>query len=143
MHCADTSFLLSYYGADRNTGAARAQRTTTAEPLHVHALNDFELANALRALVFRKAITPEKKSRWLADFEADKNSGVLIVALLDANAVLRRAETISSARTESSGNRSYDILLVAAAKLLGATHFWSFDARQRELARAEGLLVGP
>ena len=97
----------------------------------------------MRALVFRKAITPERKSRWLADFEADKNSGILSVAILDANSVLRRAEAISSARTESSGNRSYDILLVAAAKLLGATHFWSFDARQRELATAEGLLVGP
>ena len=44
---------------------------------------------------------------------------------------------------ETSGNRSYDILHVAAAMVLSATEFWSFDARQRDLAKAAGLLVGP
>ena len=93
--------------------------------------------------MFRGLITGVEKRLWLADYEADKGLGVLIETGVDANAVLRRAATISAARTESSGNRSYDILLVAAAKLLGATHFWTFDSRQRELAAAECLLVCP
>ena len=94
-------------------------------------------------LVFRGLITDVEKHLWLADYEADKSLGVLTERTIDANAALHRAEAISAARTESSGNRSYDILLVAAATLLGATRFWTFDIRQRNLAAAEGLIVGP
>jgi hypothetical protein len=36
-----------------------------------------------------------------------------------------------------------DILHVAAALKSGATDFLSFDGRQRTLAAAEGLTVGP
>jgi predicted nucleic acid-binding protein len=36
-----------------------------------------------------------------------------------------------------------DILHVAAALKSGATEFLSFDGRQRKLAAAQGLTVGP
>ena len=143
MICADTSFLLSYYGEDSLSERARAHRSTATEPLRIHAFNDFEFANALRLLVFRKKAIPQQRAAWLASYEADKAAGILAVAHIDPAAVLDCASALSAARTESGGNRSYDILLIAAAKILGATEFWSFDGRQRALAAAEGLTVGP
>lgn len=143
MHCADTSFLLSYYGEDANSEQARTFLASATEPLHVHALNDFELSNALRGLVFRGVITTGQRTLWLADYQSDKSRGILVDTILDANAALRGAQAISEERTESSGNRSYDILLVASAILLGATHFWSFDTRQRDLAKTEGMIAMP
>lgn len=143
MICADTSFLLSYYGEDGNSERARRLRAATTQPLRIHALNDFEFVNALRLLVFRKKISAQRMAAWLEGFEADKNAGILFPTEIDANAAVRRAEILSVARTETGGNRSYDILQVAAALVLGATEIWSFDGRQRALAAAEGLKVGP
>ena len=143
MICADTSFLLSYYGEDVFSERARAHRATATQAIHIHSFNEFELANALRLHVFRKKIAAEQMDEWLASFEADKSAGILVLAAVDANAVLRRAEILSAAQTKTGGNRSYDILHIAAAKILGATEFWSFDGKQRALAAAEGLTVGP
>lgn len=143
MICADTSFLISFYGDDVKSEIAREHQIATGRPLHVHALNDFELANALRALVFRGMITTDQRKDWLADYAADKTTGILRQTPVDVNAVLRRAEELSAAWTETAGHRGFDILHVAAASLLGATEFWSFDGRQRGLAAAAGLIVGP
>lgn len=77
MICADTSFLISFYGDDVKSGLAREHQFTSGRPLHVHALNDFELANALRALVFRRKITPDQRKNWLGDYEEDKMTGIL------------------------------------------------------------------
>lgn len=143
MHCADTSFLLSYYAKDANSQIARDSLAATHAPLMVHILNDFEMANALRALKFRDSISTEQMTRWLRDYHADKSKGILVQVKLKTSATLRRANSFSEKWTETSGNRSYDILLVAAASLLGATHFWSFDKRQRKLAEAEGMIAMP
>lgn len=143
MICADTSFLLSLFGHDPNTHAAGEIHTASREPLAVHSFNDFEFANAVRALVFRGAISEAQAAMWLAGYEADKRDKTIITALVDASAVLLCAEEISAAHTPSIGSRAYDILLVAAAKQLGATEFWSFDGKQRALAAAAGLAVGP
>ena len=142
MICADTSFLISFYSEDVFNERARAHRSTATQAIHIHSINVFELTNALRLLVFRKKIVAEQSDAWLASFEADKRAGILVFTEVDANAVLRRAELLSAAQTKTGGNRAYDILHVAAAKLLGATEFWSFDGRQRTLAAA-GLAVGP
>jgi len=133
MICADTGFLISFYGDDANSEAARALMAAV-DSVSVHAINDFEFANALRLLVFRGKITALQREICLADYDADKARGVLVVESIELSSVFDDAETISAARTETCGNRAYDILQVAAAKLLGATDFWSFDEMQRQLA---------
>jgi len=143
MICADTSYLISLYGTDVNTPAAKQHLAGATNRLVVHAINDFELGNALRSLVFRKIISPQQSQAWLSNYEADKSNGILYATEIDANAVLRRAEFLSVSWTETAGHRGYDILHVADATLVGATEFWSFDGRQRALAAAEGLIVGP
>ena len=41
------------------------------------------------------------------------------------------------------GHRGFNVLRVAAARVLGTGEFLSFDHNQRALARAEGLTVKP
>lgn len=53
------------------------------------------------------------------------------------------AEVVSHAHTVKLNVRTLDVLHVAAARVLGATEFLSFDNRQRVLAKAVGLQVGP
>ena len=59
----------------------------------------------------------------------------------DWEKVFQRSVGFSRAHTSSIRIRSFDILHVAAAVELGATEFWSFDKRQRSLAREVGLRV--
>ena len=142
MICADTSFLISYYGDDLNSEATRAQMSR-ATALTIHAVSDFEITNALRLLVFRGKITVTQRETWLETYRADLRCGALIVEPVSLSSVFQAAEEISAKDTEKGGYRAYDILQVAAAKLLGVTDFWSFDGKQRALAQAEGLKVGP
>ncbi|MFN0077569.1 MAG: type II toxin-antitoxin system VapC family toxin [Prosthecobacter sp.] len=142
MICADTSFLISYYGDDVNSEVARAHMAKAAV-LNVHAVNDFEFANALRLLVFRGKITATHRASWLETYHADIQRGALISEPVALESVFEEAEEISTKHAETGGHRAYDILQVAAALLLGATDFWSFDGKQRQLAAAEGMSVGP
>jgi hypothetical protein len=52
--------------------------------------------------------------------------------------VFARARQLSLQTTAILGNRASDILHVAAALELGAEEFYSFDSRQRGLARSMG-----
>ncbi len=66
-----------------------------------------------------------------------------LISLYGSDVNSASAQAHAAARTEVGGHRSYDIIHVAAAKLPGATDFWSFDERQRRLAQDEGMNVGP
>ena len=143
MICVDTSFLISYYGTDVNTPAAKQGFMLRTQPLLVHRINEFEFDNALRTLVFRGKISAVERAAWWNNYEADKREGIILEAIVVADAIFSQGAILVKHHTETLGNRAYDILHVAAAKILGATEFWSFDGRQRALAAAEGLAVGP
>lgn len=143
MVFVDTSFLISLYGQDVKTPEAIQMASSRSIPIQVHAFNEYEFANALRLLVFRQKITTvTRQAQWQA-YEADKQSGKMVFLPSDKDGILARAELLSCSHTESAGQRAYDILHVAAALELGASEFWSFDGKQRALAAAEGLRVGP
>ena len=55
--------------------------------------------------------------------------------------VVDEAKRLSSLRTLAGGHRGFDILHVASALKLKATHFLTFDGSQKKLAEAEGLVV--
>lgn len=143
MVCADCSFLVSRYGDDVNSAVAREFPKISGKPIHVHTIAEFEYRNALRLLVFRRKITSEQCQQWLAEYEMDVKRGLLISAQMSLPKAFAEAERLSTKHTETGGHRAYDILQVAAVLLLGATEFWSFDGKQRTLAQAEGMMVGP
>ena len=57
--------------------------------------------------------------------------------------LVQEAESLAEHHTPVLGTRSLDILHVAAALVLGATEFCTFDTRQGKLAKATGLHVQP
>jgi predicted nucleic acid-binding protein len=134
----DTSFLVSLYYLD--THSAEAERRTRRKGLEVFLtpLVEVELVNALQLRVFRGEASPAQTLAARNDLEGDIRNGIFSVLPMppDAYEVARR---LSARRTAVIGTRTLDILHVACAKLLQVDRFWTFDSRQAELARAEGL----
>jgi len=135
----DTSFLFSLYGNDCHSAAALQWSKRSAAGVLVTSLNQFELANSLRFAECRKYLASGLASLFLSDFEMDLLGGRLIEATCNLADVLAEASRLSAAHTLSGGHRGFDILHVAAARIIGATHFLTFDANQQRLARAAGL----
>ncbi len=143
MFTADTSFVFSLYGADVNTASAKARMAGALEPLVLTGLHRFELGNALRLAVYRGNLPPDEAGKRLADFEADVAAGLVTLVEVESVPLFNRASVLSESHTATQGQRSMDILLVATAMEMEASDFLSFDDRQRALAVAEGLRVGP
>lgn len=143
MVCCDTSFLFSLYGRDAHTPGALALMARLGEPLAVTPLNAFELRNAVRFAVFRRALPSRAAGEILGAFDADLNAGRLEARPADLESVVVEANRLSQARTEAGGHRAFDILQVAAAAQLSAALFLTFDTNHRPLARVAGLVALP
>jgi predicted nucleic acid-binding protein len=141
VSCADTSFLFSLYGNDAQTPRAVKWIKTRRNPLTVTSLGEFELGNALRFAEFRRSIAPGEAALFWAQFEADRASGRVDINVCNLADVIAEAQRLSATHTPAGGHRGFDILHVAAALVLKARHFLTFDANQKRLAEAEGLVV--
>jgi hypothetical protein len=104
-------------------------------------LHELEVRNALRALHGRKSLTLAQQQKFEALLDEDLRAGRLAPTALDLAAVFGRAAQLSAGHTSRLLCRSLDILHVAAALELGATHLVSGDERQLALANAVGLTV--
>ncbi len=138
---ADTSFVMSLYAPDVHSAAAAAEIPSTGS-WTLSELTSFELVNAIALRCFRGDYSQENMDRSLGDFRRDVASGLFIIDPFPPG-IFERAAVLSREHTPLLGNRSLDILHVAAAILLGATAFYTFDLRQARLARAAGLSVRP
>ena len=118
-----------------------------AAPLPVTWLLRMEFTNALQRLVFETRqgtqqlrVTPESAMLAEAEFLRDWEAGTWMrerpLALDDLEAVF---DTLARRHTAKHGFRTYDLLHVASALLLGCARFWSFDAKAKKLAKLEGL----
>lgn len=139
----DTSFLFSLFGSDAHTAAAKSWATHAMQPILVTALNRYEFGNAMRFAAFRKVISQTEALNSIAAFDSDLRSGMLQPTRCDLADVLQEAERLSELHTLKGGHRSFDVLHVATGCLLRATTFLTFDANQRKLAHALGILAGP
>lgn len=139
--CADTSFLFSLYGNDVHTSRALVWMKSQRKALTLTALNEFELGNALRYAEFRKVLAPGEAALFWAQFEADRASGRIKIQVCNLADGVDEAKRLSATHTLTGGHRGFDILHVAAALLVKATHFLTFDGNQKKLAMAEGLKV--
>lgn len=137
----DTSFLFSLYGNDAHSRKAVAWSAKNTKALYLNSLTHFEFGNAVRFAEFRKAIPPGAAAQYWAGFEAAIDQGRLIVATSNLADVVVEAKRISSTHTLTGGHRAFDILHVASALKMPATHFLTFDGNQKKLAQAEGLNV--
>ena len=135
---ADTSFLLSLYYLDAHSAEAERRIQRSSPSLFLTPLTELELANALQLRVFRGEASPAEIRAASRELENDIQSGVFNAVSMPAE-TYRVAHRMSTKKTSTLGVRTLDILHVACATLLNAERFWTFDARQTQLARAEGL----
>lgn len=137
----DTSFLFSLYGSDVHSSDAVVWAAQNTRAIYLNSLTHFEFGNALRFSEFRMAIPLGAAAQYWGDFETAIAQGRLIVVTSNLADVVDEAKRISSTRTLSGGHRGFDILHVASALKMNATHFLTFDGNQKKLAEAEGLLA--
>jgi hypothetical protein len=140
---ADTGFLVSLYLAETTSQAADAALGPSRQPLPVIPLGMLEMRNAFNLAVKWQRITPAERDALWQDVEADLASGFLVPTTVAAADLHAKARELSDRYSPTVGTRSLDLLHVAAAMLLQADTFFSFDERQRQAAKGEGMAVKP
>jgi len=150
---ADTNFFTRIYlslpesgEADRLLGLMKSRG---ASLLPITWLHQVELTNAFELLVWlgkqggQPRVTPQNASVARHTFQSDlEEEQFLHSAAVDVSAMQSMFEETAARHTAKHGFRTYDILHVVAARLLGCDHFLSFDAKANKLAQIEGLTVG-
>jgi predicted nucleic acid-binding protein len=140
---ADTGFLVSLYLAETTSKAADAALRPNRHPLPVIPLGMLEMRNAFNLAVKSQRITPAERDELWQDVEADLASGFLAPTTVSATDLHAKARAMSDRYSPTVGTRSLDLLHVAAAVLLKTDTFFSFDERQRQAAKGEGMEVKP
>jgi predicted nucleic acid-binding protein len=140
---ADTGFLISLYLNESTTAAANAAMQTLREPLPLIPLGFLELRNALYLAVFRKQITEvTSKAAWRR-VELDLRNGVYAQTSVSQTELHQKAAELADEHSAAIGTRILDLLHLAAAILLESKQLLSFDDRQRQVAKREGLKLRP
>lgn len=138
----DTSVVVSLYCPDDNSTRAAGLLQGIKDLLLITTLGELETVNAFGLRAFRKEMSPRQTAISLRNLEADLRAGVFQMRALPELA-FARARTLSLQATPQLGVRTADLLHVAAALELGATAFYSFDLRQRAIAKRAGLKLNP
>jgi predicted nucleic acid-binding protein len=153
MIYADTNFYTNYLAglALQPEAASLAAKLTAskAPPLPVTWLLRLEVINGLQQCVFmsrsgtlQNRFVPEMAAVVEAQFFDEADAGVIYRHCgLDAGRVEIIFRELAHRHTAKAGFRTYDILHVASALVLGCDTFWSFDVKAKNLAKREGLAV--
>lgn len=147
MNFPDTSFLCSLYRRQVHSPKAITFMAQRTGPIPVSSLLLLEFRQSLRLQVRlhtkdkTKGFPKPEATQMLRDLQSDLRTKVLEIMPVDWAAVHQTAEELSEQYTEVKGHRLADILHVATALHLGADEFLTFDANQKTLAEAEGLVV--
>jgi predicted nucleic acid-binding protein len=138
---ADTGFLVSLYGQDDHSAAATA--LVKPKPLFLlTSLGEAEFTNAVELQVFRRQWARREARLVQEQFLRHQAAGVFRVEPLGPE-VWEKALILSRRHSARLGTRTLDLLHVAAALVLSPDVLFTFDERQRKLAKAERLRVLP
>ncbi len=148
---ADSSFILRLVTTEADSPEAVAEFRRLGKPrLFFLPLHSLEVRNAILQRAFHQRRSISSGERQHVARERDAALGRLerfisrrtfLEVALDMDATIARAIGLSVAHTERSGTRAIDLLHVAAALTLESELFLTTDARQAQLAKAEGLEV--
>jgi predicted nucleic acid-binding protein len=149
---ADTNFFSRVYLAlpesDQADRLLDAARRGDSPLLPITWLHQMELANAFELSVWlgkqggHPRVTPENAAVAMHTFKADLAEQTFMGrAALELSDLQAQFEEAVARHTAKHGFRTYDILHVVSARVLGCDHFFSFDERARKLAALEGLAV--
>jgi predicted nucleic acid-binding protein len=133
----DTSFLVSLYIPDRHS--FKAQRPMASGPtLCLTPLHIAEWTHAVEQQVFRGASSREQADLVCEKFQQHRADGLWVEVALP-EAVWELCVALARRYGARLGLRTLDTLHVASALALKARRFWTFDERQKRLARAVRL----
>lgn len=153
MIYADTNFFTTLYCPGPRASEAERLNEQAAQqhsgPFPMTFLGRLEFMNALQQAVFATRhgvpgfhITPEHALVLEAEFHEQLAEGRLVFHATPSEHELEKQFHILVHRhTAKEGFRTYDILHVSSALVLGCDTFWSFDAKAKKLAKLEGLKV--
>ncbi|MDZ4816331.1 MAG: PIN domain-containing protein [Verrucomicrobiota bacterium] len=144
----DTSFLCALFREQDNSAEAdELMATGLTGNVVVSSLVLWEFRQSARFQVYRHS---KDRTKGFSKREADHMISAL-AKNLDARGLLLEsvewpdvhslAESLSAKNTMTGGHRPMDILHLATVKHLRLTHFLTFDANQKKLVEAEGLVV--
>ena len=136
----DTSAFIKLYIREEHSEAVNKMVIRQDEPLPVWFLHTLEMRNAFNLKLFRKELMQADVDNLTKLFHDRLQSGIYAAPRLEIGDLAATAIPFTS-HTRRLGCRSLDILHVAAAKLIGARRFVTFDDRQRSLAETVGLKV--
>jgi predicted nucleic acid-binding protein len=140
---ADSSLLFKLYHFEPESPRAVQTVAAYTPGLLFTELHQLELGSSLRRLTGQGSLSPSEAARALRLLKADLHAGLYLQPSLDWPRVFAQAHRLSRLHSRADLARSLDLLHVACALELRATHFLSFDARQRRVAAAEGMAVLP
>ena len=140
---ADTGFLASLYLEEATTEAAEKALAAHGEPLPLIPLALLEFRNTLNLAIVRRRITETERDAFWNRLQGQITAGSFVESPIPGVELHAKARELSDRYTPALATRSLDLLHVAAAVLLGAKVFYSFDERQRKAAAGEGLKVKP
>lgn len=134
---ADTSFIVALYIWDRHT--SEALRYLSLHPIILLTpFHEVEFAHAVANCVFRGQITAGEAAAVRRDFAHDCHAGLWRLSDFPST-VFQAAIALADTHVAHLDVRTLDTLHIAAALELKAERFWTFDDRQKKLARAVGL----
>jgi predicted nucleic acid-binding protein len=134
---ADSSFVISLYLSDIHSPEAR-RRIQHAPALLITPFHRAEWFHALAQHQFRGELSGDEAQRITAQFSSDENAALFQKAAFPDSAFELCAD-LARKYGSSLSLRTLDTLHVACALELKARQFWTYDERQKKLARAQGL----
>jgi len=138
---ADSSFIVSLLVEDGNSASAKRFVLRNLDAIIITSFSKCEVQHAVRAMAFKKQMTPDEMYRSLLRFERDQDEDFFRLEPLTVETLFLEADQLSARHTLDTGVRFLDMLHVASAQLLKADRFLTFDLRQRTLAAAVGFNV--
>ena len=139
----DSAIIVKLYVQEATSPDAIRLVGGYAAPYPLTPWQALEVKNAIRLKAFRGEITSAEMSQSIAAFEQDITTGRWQRPTYTAAAVEQKTEELSASHSATLGCRTLDIIHVAAALIIGAKEFVTFDGRQAALAKQVGLTVKP
>ena len=134
---ADTSFFVSLYVKDIHSITAD-QLLSGGERPPITPLHTAEWTHAIAQHLFRSQFTMAERDRLHRDFDQDCAAQVWQTISVPETA-LEVCADLGRRFGPKLGVRTLDSLHVACALELNTKRFWTFDDRQRRLAKVAGL----
>lgn len=148
---ADSNFFTRLYFPlpESHRAIALLEGLPNGHFLPISWLHRLEVRNAfeLHVYQFQKGgqlprISPELAAVAQGNFSDDLSRRQFIREVPShLNEVTQISESLIQRHSATRGYRTYDLVHVAYALMLGCDSFWSFDKKANELAKCEGLIT--